>query len=35
MGKDIPEKRLESWNDVFADIFDNLLFGGRKVLEGE
>ena len=35
MGKDIPEKRLEGWNDVFADIFDNLLFGGRKVLEGE
>lgn len=35
MGKDIPEKRLEDWDDVFTDIFDNLLFGGEKVLEGK
>ena len=24
--------RLEEYNDVFADIFDNLLFEGRQVL---
>lgn len=27
------EKRLEEYNDVFADIFDNLLFDGRKVID--
>ena len=32
MEKDIAEKRLESCNDVFADIFDNLLFEGQKIL---
>ena len=35
MGKDIPEKRLESWNDVFADIFNNLFFEGNAVLREE
>lgn len=33
MQKDISGKRLEEWNDVFADIFNNLVFGGKKVLE--
>ncbi len=32
MQKDISEKQLESLNDVFADIFNNLLFHGRKIL---
>lgn len=32
MKKDIAEKRLEGCNDVFADIFDNLLFEGQPVL---
>lgn len=35
MEKDIAEKRLESCNDVFADIFNALVFGGKKVLEEE
>ena len=35
MGKDSAEKRLEEWNDVFADIFDNLLFGGERVIEAD
>lgn len=34
--KDITEKLLEDYNDVFADIVNVLLFGGqRKVQEGE
>ena len=33
MEKDIAEKRLEEYNDVFADIFNNLVFQGDKVLE--
>lgn len=32
MNKDIAEKRLEACNDVFADIFNNLVFGGHTVL---
>ena len=35
MQKDITEKRLEDWNDVFADIFNNLVFGGEEVLREE
>jgi len=35
MQKDVKEKRLEEWNDVFADIFNNLVFGGREVLKEE
>ena len=35
MKKDIAEKRLEDYNDVFADIFNNLVFQGEKVLEEE
>lgn len=32
--KDIHEKRLEDYNDVFADIYNTLLFG-EKYLEDE
>lgn len=35
MKKDIAEKRLEDYNDVFADIFNNLVFQGEQVLEEE
>lgn len=35
MKKDIAEKRLEDHNDVFADIFNNLVFHGEQVLEEE
>lgn len=35
MKKDIVEKRLEDYNDVFADIFNNLVFQGERVLEEE
>lgn len=35
MKKDIVEKRLEDYNDVFADIFNNLVFGGKRILEEE
>ena len=28
--KDMTEKALEAFNDVFADIVNNLLFQGRK-----
>lgn len=31
--KDITEKMLEKYNDVFADILNVLLFDGRKVVE--
>ncbi len=31
--KDISEKILESYNDVFADIVNGLLFGGRPVID--
>ena len=31
--KDITEKALISCNDVFADIVNNLVFGGRKCVE--
>ena len=31
--KDIVEKTLESYNDVFADIVNVLLFHGRQVIE--
>lgn len=33
--KDITEKTLESFNDVFADIFNGLLFNGEQVLHKE
>ena len=34
--KDLAEKTLESYNDVFADIANVLLFDGRHVIsEGE
>ena len=33
MQKDIKEKRLEEHNDVFADIFNNLLFDGKAILK--
>lgn len=34
-GKDIAERRLERHNDVFADIMNVLLFGGRIVVKAE
>ena len=33
--KDISEKTLEDCNDVFADIVNNVIFGGRKVVQPE
>jgi len=33
--KDITEKLLEDYNDVFADIVNVLLFGGREVVKKE
>ena len=35
MSKDIAEKRLEAYNDVFADIYNNLMFDGKIVLQEE
>lgn len=35
MKKDITKKQLEDYNDVYADIFNALLFDGEKVLEEE
>ena len=32
MGKDITEKILESYNDVFADIVNALLFHGEQII---
>jgi len=35
-GKDMAEKALEAYNDVFADIVNNLVFQGReKIMEDE
>ncbi len=31
--KDITEKNLEAWNDVFADIVNVLLFKGKRLIE--
>lgn len=31
--KDISAKKLESEDDVFADIFNSILFGGRQVID--
>ena len=31
--KDITEKTLASYNDVFSDIVNGLLFGGRPVVD--
>ena len=33
--KDITEKTLESFNDVFADIINGLLFNGEQILRQE
>ena len=30
--KDIEEKMFEDYNDVFADIVNVLLFGGKQVI---
>lgn len=30
--KDIIEKKLEAYNDVFADIVNALLFNGERVI---
>ena len=34
-GKDVSEKVLEDYNEVFADIVNNLLFSGREVVKAE
>lgn len=31
--KDIAEKSLEAYNDVFADIMNGIIFKGRKVVK--
>ena len=31
--KDIAEKNLEAWNDVFADIVNVLLFKGKRLMK--
>ena len=31
--KDIAEKNLEAWNDVFADIANVLLFNGKRLIK--
>ena len=31
--KDMTEKTLEAFNDVFADIVNGLLFKGRQVIQ--
>ena len=33
--KDIAQKALESYNDVFADIANGLLFGGREIISSK
>ena len=33
--KDVTEKILESYNDVFSDIVNVLLFKGKQVLSGD
>lgn len=35
MQKDTTEKKLEDWNDVYADIINVLFFGGKEVLKEE
>ena len=32
-GKDITQKMLERYNDVFADIVNVLLFSGKKIVD--
>ena len=34
-GQDITEKILESYNDVFADIVNGLLFDGEPIIKPE
>ena len=33
--KDVLEKTLESYNDVFADIVNGFLFHGKQVIKEE
>jgi len=33
--KDITEKLLEDYNDVFADIVNGLMFQGKRVVKEE
>lgn len=33
MKKDVTEKRLEEWDDVFADIFNHLILNGNEILK--
>ena len=32
MSKDATENRLEDWNDVFVDIFNNLILKGQTII---
>ena len=32
-GKDITQKMLERYNDVFADIVNVLLFNGKRIVD--
>ena len=31
--KDLPEKLLEDYNDIFADIVNVLLFNGERIIK--
>ena len=31
--KDVAEKNLEAYNDVFADIVNGVLWGGKEVIK--
>ena len=33
--KDIAEKTLLDWKDVFADVFNSLLFNGEQIMQPE
>ena len=33
--KDVAEKLLEDYNDVFADIANVLLFGGKRIIQSD
>ena len=35
MSKDATDNRLEDWDDVFVDIFNNLVFGGHEIIKEE
>lgn len=35
MSKDAAENRLEDWDDVFVDIFNNLVLDGQQIIKEE